>query len=217
MDERTLREDVAACMRRLYDRRLTTCSGGNVSARLGDRVLITPSGLDKGRLTGEQIVAVGPDGRVAAGGPAPSMETGMHLAVYRARPDAAAIVHGHPTVATAFTATGRRIDCRLAGESRALLGEPAPVPYALMGTPELAEAAAAAAARADVLLMANHGVLAVGRTLHEAFDRIEVLEEAARMTLVTALLGDARPLGDREIAAIDALFGRSASDERTNE
>ena len=216
MDEREIRNEVAAFMRRLYDRGLTSCSGGNVSARLGDRVFVTPSGLDKGRLSGDEVAAIGPDGRPVAGGPAPSMETGLHLAVYRSRPDASAIVHAHPPVATSFTASKRRIDCCLVGETRAIVGEPVTAPYALMGSEELAEAVAEAAVRGDVVLMANHGVLAVGRTLLEAFDRVEVLEAAARMTVIAGLIGDPRPLGDREIAGIDALFGRATPDERTN-
>lgn len=203
------RQEVARFMRRLYDRGLTTACGGNVSLRAGDRILITPSGLDKGCLGGDQIGMIAFDGSNLTPELKPSIETGMHLEIYRRRPEVSALVHAHPVTATAFAAAGREINCLLTAEGRAVSGRPVFAPYALMGTPELASVVAEAAAAADCILMANHGVITAGVSLLEAFERLEVLENMARMTILVELLGAASPLTSQQAAAIDLLVGRS--------
>ncbi|MDD3927314.1 MAG: class II aldolase/adducin family protein [bacterium] len=203
------REEVAYFMRRLYEQRLTTTSGGNISFCIDDdKVLITPSALDKGRISAEQIGVLTLSGENLTPHLKPSIEAGMHLAIYRKRPDVRAVVHAHPVTATAFTVCQRQLNCCLVAESRAILGQPVFAPYALMGTPELAEIVADAVLQGDCILMANHGVLTVGGSLLQAFDRIEVLEAAARLTIMTELLGSVKELSPAELAAIDALVGR---------
>jgi L-fuculose-phosphate aldolase len=202
-----MKDEIAYFMRRLYERGLTTCSGGNLSWREEDgTVLITPSGLDKGRMTGEQIGEIAPDGTNLTPALKPSMETGMHLAIFAARPDVRAIVHAHPVTSTSFTASHREIRCDLIAEARAVLGSPVEASYALMGTPELARIVADRAQGTNVILMANHGVLTVGKTLLQAFDRIEVLEASARMTILTEVLGERRALTSDQMAEIDRLM-----------
>lgn len=200
------REKVAGFMRRLYSNGLTTASGGNVSMRIGDRVLITPSQLDKATITGEQIGVLTIEGVSVSTRIKKSMETGMHLAIYKARPDVKAIVHAHPVIATSFAVTGKRIKTNLAGEARAVLKEPVITPYALMGTPELAEIVSGAARDANVILMQNHGIITLGETLFQAYDRMEVLEASAKMTLLTGLLGEAHELNADQLRQIDELF-----------
>ncbi len=220
---KTLRKDVARFMRRLYDRGLTTISGGNISVRIDKGIFITPSSLDKGLIRGKQV------GRLAYNGTnhnpelKPSMESAMHLAIYKKRPDINAIVHAHPPVATSFTAMQKPIDCTLIAEARAILGTPVLAPYALMGTEELAAAAAAAAvgsgrdltgrasSHPNVILLENHGILCLGKDLLTAFDRMEVLEAAAKMTLITRLMNDAKPLSKEQLEEIDDLMGISGS------
>lgn len=180
------RQKVAALMSRLYSCRLTTTSGGNISLRLTDNMFcITPSKLDKANLTGELIAVVSMDGENLTKHLPLSIESEMHRRALLARPDIAAVVHAHPCFASAFTAMKRPINTRLLAESWFLLGEPSFAPYARMGTPALAEAVSACLASSDVVLMENHGVLTVGKTLIEAFDLIEVLENSARMTYIT--------------------------------
>lgn len=202
------REEVAAIIRRLYDKGLTTASGGNVSMRVDDLVLITPSQIDKATVRGEQIIMLDMDSNILGEGLRKSMETGMHLAIYKKRPDVKAIVHAHPVMATSFAISRKKIKSNMAGESRAILGEPAFAPYALMGTPQLAENVSNSCKNADVVLMENHGVIALGDTLFQAYDRLEVLEACARMTLVTQLLGNAHELNDEQVEEIDKLFNR---------
>lgn len=202
--------EIAYFMRRLYRQRLTTTSGGNISARLPDqRMAITPSSLDKGRLTGRQILVVGLDGENHTPDLKPSIESGMHLAIYQSRPDVQAIVHAHPITATAFSISGQPINCELIAESYALLHRIARAPYALMGTAELAGQVAAQACSADLILLQNHGVVALGDTLLRAFDRLELVEAAAQMTLITRQLGDTSPLREEWKHDIDAMMGRA--------
>lgn len=202
---REAREELAYFMRRLYERGLTTCSGGNLSVRIDeDHVIVTPSALDKGRITGDQVGLVTLDGENRTPRLKASIETGMHLAAYRARPDVRAVVHAHPVTATSFSARSGGIDTTLTAEAYTVLGVPARAPYALMGTPDLAERVAERLGSSDVVILENHGILTVGPTLLSAYDRLEVLEAAAKMTLFTALLGGATPLTPERLSALDA-------------
>jgi L-fuculose-phosphate aldolase len=187
------REAVADYMRRLYDRGLTTASGGNISLRLDkNHFLITPSALDKGRLQANQIAVVSLEGKNFTPHLRLSIETEMHRLILLAREDAQAVVHAHPTYASAFTAITKdgqpAINTRLIAESYYILEDPVFVDYRLMGTVDLAEQVAIKAFDHDVLLLENHGVLTIGSSLLEAFDKIELLERACQMTVVTRLM-----------------------------
>ena len=201
------REQVASVMRRLYRQGLTTCSGGNVSLRCGDVVLITPSGTDKGEITAGQIGAVTISGENLAPDLRLSIETEMHLEVYRNRPDVKGIVHAHPVTASAFAAMDAEIDTRLTAETWHVLGVPVRAPYALMGTKELAQIAGQAARQGNAVIMENHGVLTMGETLFRAFDRMELLEAAARMTWIAETMGCSRPLTEARIREIEEVYG----------
>jgi L-fuculose-phosphate aldolase len=206
MDYAEEREEVAYFMRRLYVQGLTTCSGGNISCLVdGATVLITPSGTDKGRIRAEQIGMLSLDGENLTPELKPSIESEMHLAVYRKRSDVSAVVHAHPALASGFCATSTPINCSLIAESTLILGTPAVAPYALMGTEGLAESVAKTVGETNVVLMENHGVLTVGGSLLQAFDRIEVLEAAAKITLTAGLIGTIRELTTDQLRAIEAL------------
>ncbi len=207
-DVNNLRQTVAAIMKRLYHQRLTTSLGGNVSLKVSnDVILITPSGIDKGTITGDQIGILSQNGTNQTPNLKPSMEAPMHLAVYQKRPDINAIVHAHPPIASAFAASNEKINCRLIAESRLMLKEPALAPYARMGTENLAQSVSACLQNTDTVLMENHGVLTVGDSLVLALERLEVLESAAKITLITKLLGDAKELSASQLGEIDQVFG----------
>lgn len=201
------REELAYFMRRLYMQRLTTTSGGNISLKTPDgHVLITPSQTDKGRLSADQVAVIGPDGKNLTEKLKLSMESGMHLSIYKKRQDVKAVVHAHPVFGTAFAVMHKEVNCRLMGEARAVIGEPAFADYALMGTKELAQIVAKAFTNANVVLMKNHGVIAAGNSLLQAFDRIEVLEAAARITYITACMDECNEISREDLNAIDDLF-----------
>lgn len=204
------REEIAYFMRRLYERGLTTTSGGNISVRFSEHeILITPSASDKGRMKGDEIGIMDAGGKILSEFK-PSIESSMHLKIYEARPDVKAIVHAHPVVASTFAATSAQINCRLLAESYAILGKPAYAPYCLMGTDKLAEAVSETAKSANCIIMRNHGALTVGKSLLEAFDRLEVLETCAKMTLISEgfLKKDIRLITCRELLDIDRLMKR---------
>ncbi|MBQ9337415.1 MAG: class II aldolase/adducin family protein [Lentisphaeria bacterium] len=202
------RTETAAFMRRLYRQFLTTTSGGNISCRLPDgNIAITASQSDKAEQRPETVGIVSPDGGSLTPELKLSIETGMHLAVYRARPDVNAIVHAHPVTATFFTVTDRPIDLCLTAEAYAVVGSVVRIPYALMGTPELAAAVAAHLRDCDCGLMDNHGVITLGKTLLSAFDKMELLECAAKQTLMACTL-PARELTLAQLDELDRFAGR---------
>lgn len=201
------RKEVAYFMRRLYKQKLTTTSGGNISLKIdNDIILITPSQIDKGRLNWKQIAITNIFGKNKTPDLPLSMETAMHVSIYNRRQGVNAVVHAHPAIASSFAVTKREINCRLLGEARAVLGTPVVAPYALMGTEKLAVIVSEASMNSEVVLMANHGVLTTGVSLLQAFDRIEVLEAAAKTTLITELMKEKRELKPNDLNDIDMLF-----------
>ena len=203
----TQREEVAYFMRRLYRQGLTTCSGGNISLRVDDdTVLITPSAVDKGELRGDQIAMFTLDGENLTPQFKGSIETGMHLAVLRARKDVTAIVHAHPVTATSFAAMNMDINFHLTAEAYAILGTPKRAPYCIMGSDGLAKIVADCLVDTDVALMQNHGIITVGKSLLNAFDKLEVTEAAAKMTWITATLKATSPMTAEQVAEIEKQF-----------
>jgi L-fuculose-phosphate aldolase len=201
------RKEVSHFMRRLYKHGLTTTSGGNVSLRLSDDlILITPSATDKGRMKWKEIAVINIFGENFTPHLKPSIETEMHLSIYRKKKDVFAIVHAHPVFASLFTAIKAKINTSLISEAKAILGDPLFVRYAVMGSPALAEVAAENIMKSDILLLENHGIVTIGRNLLQAFDKIEVLENAAKMTLMTEMTGKKRPLDKARILELERLF-----------
>jgi L-fuculose-phosphate aldolase len=201
------RKEVAHFMRRLYKHRLTTTSGGNISLRItDDLILITPSATDKGRMKWKEVGILNIYGENLTPHLKPSIETAMHLAIYKKRKEVFAVVHAHPVYASLFTAIKAKINTNLTSEARAILGDPLFVRYAVMGSAALAEVVAENIMNADILLLENHGILTTGENLLQAFDKIEVLENAAKMTLMTEMTGRRSPLDKSRILEIERLF-----------
>lgn len=194
-------------MRRLYKHGLTTTSGGNISYRISqDLILITPSATDKGRMRWREVSVMSILGQNLTPGLKPSIESEMHLSIYRKNKDVMAIVHAHPVFASSFTAMKCKIDTNLTAEAAAILGTPLMVPYALMGSADLAATAADYVQKSDILLLENHGILTTGTNLLQAFDKIEVLENAAKMTLIVDLSKKKNPLSKSRILEIEKIF-----------
>lgn len=206
MDIDQTKEDVAYFMRRLYNQQLTTTSGGNISIRSGNKVFITPSQTDKATIKAEEIGVLSISGENQTPHLKPSMESKMHLAIYHSRPDVKAIVHAHPVFATSFCISKKEIKTNLAGETWAVIGVPVKADYRLMGTKDLADVVVEASLKGNVVLLENHGVLAVGKSLMQAYDRLEVTEVAAKITFITDLMGERKELSASELKEIDKLF-----------
>jgi len=200
-----MKKEIAYFMRRLYRQKLTTTSGGNISARKAKSVFITPSAIDKGEMLAEQVGELDLNGNIIESKHKLSIETAMHLAIYKARPDVSAIVHAHPPYGTAYASSNKTLNSKLTSEGRLVLGNIAFAKYALMGTQDLADLVANEAKNSNVILMENHGVIALGETLLEAFDKLEVLEFTAKMNFITETLNMRKPLSDKQAKEIDNM------------
>ena len=208
-----LKKEIAYFMRRLYRQFLTTTSGGNISAVFDENtVLLTASATDKAKINSKEIISLDMNGNVFSDNPAlpVSIENRMHLGIYEVRPDARAIVHAHPIYASALSASKIQIRCDLIAETRAVLAEIAYAEYSLMGSQTLAQVVANSAKKSDCIVMRNHGVIAIGKNLLQAFDRIEVLEAAAKMTVLHegALKNSTIPLSNEKLIELDRMMGR---------
>ena len=184
------KEQVALFMGRSYERGLTTSTGGNFSMRVGSVMLITPSGLDKSSLKAEDIAEVDIEtGKNLTPDKKLSIETEMHRLIYKKRPDCVSVMHSHPTFCCLYSASNESIDTTLIAESWYLLDRVVKIPYALMGTKELAERVSDYAGRGgNAFFLENHGALCIGKSPLNAFDRLECLEQAAKLSALSHLV-----------------------------
>lgn len=204
--EYELRKQLVEIGRRLYERQLIVAMDGNVSCRVGpNRFLTTPSGVCKGTLTPDQLVAVDQDGKKLAGSLKPSSEFGMHAAIYALRPDVMAIVHAHPSTATAFSVAGKSLAEPILTEVVLTVGSIPTASYATPGTPEVADSIRGLMATYDCCILDHHGVVTVGRDLLEAFYRMETVEQTAKVALAAHQLGGAQALAPHQIAPLQIV------------
>lgn len=185
----------------LYARRYVVGAEGNLSARLApDRFLTTPSGFCKGWLEPDDLITVDLAGRVldepapGAAGRLPSSEWRLHAEVYARCPTAGAVCHAHPPHATACAAAGQALDADVLNESCLLLGAVPLVRPTAAGTEDVALAVRPHLPGAVALLLGNHGAVAWGADLTEAYFRLEYVERLAEVTVLGGLVGGARPL-----------------------
>jgi len=177
-----LKHSIAEHMKRLYDRGLTTARGGNISCRIDDGMLITPSGVAKYLLTAEDIIEMDLDGKILNGNHKPSIKYRLHSNIYKSCNEINAIVHAHSFYTTLFSIIDKEINVHLTAEIAKNIGLVGIAPYATEGTKELADVVAEIANSRNVVLMKNHGVIAFGKDLPQAFYRVEVAEQAAKLT-----------------------------------
>lgn len=203
------RELICRVGKLLYDRGYVASNDGNISLRLGeDRLLVTPSGVSKGRMTPDMLLVTDLNGQVIEGDRHPSSETKMHLAVYRRRPDAGAAVHAHPPVSTAFAVCRQGLEEPYLAELVAGLGAvPCTPSFAMLSTDEVPESIEPYLPDHSAVLLANHGALTWGADLWEAFDRLETVEHTAKIVLNARALGGAVPLTEQEVSRLQSLRG----------
>jgi len=188
--ETDARKEILRICRLLWERGWVANHDGNVTMRLGGgRILATPTGISKNRIALDELLTVDLEGRKLGGLTRPFSELGLHLRVYRLRPDVHAVVHAHPPTATGFALAGMGLDIPAMPEPVVSLGPGIPtVPYAFPG----ADAEAALAPfleQHDAVLLARHGALSWGVDTEQAYLRMELVEHVARITLVAYQLG----------------------------
>lgn len=193
----------------LYDRGYVAANDGNLSMKVEpDRLLVTPSGVSKGRLTPDMLLVTDLEGNVLEGNRHPSSETKMHLAVYRGRPDVGAVVHAHPPVSTAFAVCRRGMETPYLSELVTGLGAvPCTPSFAMLSTDQVPRSVEPYLADHCAVLLANHGALTWGEDLWEAFDRMETVEHTAKILLNARLLGDLVALTQEETAELRSMQG----------
>jgi L-fuculose-phosphate aldolase len=194
------RDELVLTMKRIYEYRMTTTSGGNLSIKdeNGD-IWITPSGVDKGTLTPRDVICLRADGRIE-GPHKPSMEYPFHKAVYEGRPDLKAIVHAHPMGAVAFSAARRVPDTKLFCQAWRSNGTVGFTPYGVPGSADLGEKVAQKYREgSDSVILENHGVCCGGRSLQDAFQRFETLEMCCKVLIRASKLGEPTYLSDRQL------------------
>jgi L-fuculose-phosphate aldolase len=175
-------QELVATARRTVADGLVVGTSGNVSVRVGDTVLVTPTGVPYDRLAPEDVVGVDLDGRQVLGSLLPTSELPMHLAIYRAT-EARAVVHTHAAHATAVSTLVPELP--LIHYAAGALGGPVRVaPYATYGTPELAENVLRALTDRTACLLRNHGTIAYGATLAQAYDRTAQLNWMCQVWLL---------------------------------
>jgi L-fuculose-phosphate aldolase len=192
-------EAILAGGRRLGARGLVVAAEGNLSVRIGDRLLVTPAGRRKDELLADDLLLVPSDPEGAAADPdrpdlEPTSDLRIHRAVHAARPDIRAVAHAHLPASLALTLAGEIPDPALLPETSLLLPRLPFVGLMSMGSPTLADAIAAALAdglepQADAVLLERHGAVAVGPTVDAAVDRLELIELLCRVWRDARLLG----------------------------
>ena len=199
MDESQARKLIVEVGKLLYDRGHVVAFDGNVSIRLDENtVLATPTMTSKGRMTEECLALTDMDGKALNENRA-SSELAMHLLIYKMRPDIMAVCHAHSPHATAFSAAGLAIDQPILSEVILTLGCVPLTDYGTPSTDELTEAMKPFVPHHNALLMANHGAVAYGEHLWQAFDRLETLEHTAKIAILAKSLGGARDLPSEAI------------------
>ncbi|MET8974914.1 class II aldolase/adducin family protein [Streptomyces sp. NPDC004539] len=194
------RQAVAEASRRLAEAGLLIGTAGNVSMRVGDAVAVTATGAVLARITPDEVTVVGMDGGLLAGDLAPTSELELHLGVYRSA-GAGAVVHTHSPRATALSLVLDELPC--VHYQMLLLGGAVRVaPFAVFGSPELAEYVLAALAGKSAALMANHGAVTHGPTLEKAVENALLLEWACDVYARAAALGTPRALDEEQQLAV---------------
>lgn len=207
MNEMALRAEIVAVAQAIDRAGFCPSKSGNVSARFEGGLLITPSGLPYAKTTPADLIHLSLDGMVLGGSGKPSSEWPFHVAIYKARPDAQAIVHTHSPRATALSSARRGIPAfhymiALCGGLDVRCAE-----YATFGTPELAENAVKALEGRKAVLLANHGVIALGQSLAGAHTIVAEVENLAGQYL-DLLASGLEPviLDEAEMARVSAKF-----------
>jgi L-fuculose-phosphate aldolase len=209
MSEHESRLEILRFGKMLHEHGYIAANDGNLSVRLNEvSVLITPTCISKGMMSTEDLLVVDMNGRKISGFRDVTSEVGVHMTIYRMRPDVNAVVHAHPPTATGFAACGLALDQALISEVLLSLGGIPLARYATPGTPELSETLEPFIPDHDAILMANHGVVTYGSDLTQAHMNMETVEHFAKITLVAKQLGCEHPLLAEHVTKLQEMRRR---------
>ena len=203
-----LRETVRALHSELVRNHLVAWTSGNVSARMGDLMVIKPSGVSYDDLTADSMVVCDLDGKpVSQTGLSPSSDTATHAYIYRHMPDVGGVVHTHSTYATAWAARSEAIPCVITAMADEFGGEIPVGPFALIGGAEIGRGVVATLPghRSPAVLMSRHGVFTIGGPGRDAVKAAVMCEDVARTVHLARAYGELTPLPADQV---DALYAR---------
>lgn len=200
--ERQLRLQIVEIGEYLYNRNYIVATDGNISVRLGNHVLITPSGVSKGKLNADDMLVTTLEGQIKRGRGVSSSEIKMHLEAYRMRENINAVVHAHPPYATAFAVCGLSLETSVLPELILSLNKVPLAAYATPGTAEVGLSISELIKDHDGILLENHGVVTVAEDLHKAFMSMERIEHAAQIVFLAKQIGNPRELTEQQITEL---------------
>lgn len=204
-----IKQQIAQICHRFWQRGLVAANDGNISVKVGEnRFLATQTGVSKADITDANIGLIDTDMNIIDAPTdewKPSSEMKLHLRCYAERPDIGAVVHAHPPIATGFACSSAKLDTNCTIEGVLELGTVPTSPYAAPSTDELAESIAPFLKEHNVILLANHGAVTLGKDLNTAYFRMETLEHQAHIALVARLLGGTRDIAPANIPALVAM------------
>lgn len=200
--------DILKLSKLMYDKGMVNAFEGNLSVKTQEGILITPSQICKGFLTEDLLVETDMQGHIINGSAKPSSEILLHLEAYSIRSDIGAVIHAHSPYATAFAVANKAIETKAYPEMIVLYGKIPLVKYGTPSTPEICSDLKNHLWDHDVVLLANHGIVAVGKDLFEAYFKLESVESIAKVLLLTEILGGGRDLPPDEVSKLHQMGGR---------
>ena len=177
-----------------YNKGIVNAYEGNLSLRNGDRVYITPSGVSKGLLDEDMVVVTDLSGNILEGKLKPSSEIRLHLFSYRRRPDIGGVVHAHAPYTTAYAVANRPIETKAYPEMIMFFDKIPLADYGTPGTDEIFQGVEKYIENYDAILLANHGIMTVGKSVADAFFKLEAAESIARVLALAKILGGEKDL-----------------------
>jgi L-fuculose-phosphate aldolase len=206
MREQELRRHLVEICHRMYRQGFIAAGDGNVSAKLDDeRVLVTPTGFHKGFIKEDDLIVTDVHGRRLKGAHKPSSEFLMHELAYLERPDVRAVVHGHPPITVGLALAGVTLAQCVLSETCLVLGAILTAPYTTPTTQEVPDTLRPYVRQTNAIVMDRHGALTLGRDLDEAYNRMEAMEHASKITHAARVIGPVSPLPPREVDKLQAL------------
>ena len=208
MSENSERDSICRLAKSLFDRGLTIGSSGNISVRLADGWLMTPTGSSMGNLNPNEISKLDLNGNLISG-KSPTKESFLHIAMYDERPDSRAVVHLHSTHSVAVSCLAgidkKNVLPPITAYYVMKIGKLPLVPYFPPGDINLAKAVKEMASNHHAVLLANHGPVVAGKTLEDAVYAIEELEETARLFLLLRNM-KTQYLNEKQVKTLEELY-----------
>jgi len=207
MRENELREHLTEICHRLYRQGMIAAGDGNVSAKMddGERVLVTPTGFHKGFIKPADLSIVDLHGKLLRGKNKPSSEFLMHELAYVERADIKAVVHAHPPITVGLALAGVSMAQCILSETCLVLGAILTAPYSTPTTEEVPRVLRPYMRQSNAIVMDRHGAITLGRNLDEAYNRMEAMEHASKITHAARTLGPVTALPPHEVDKLQRL------------